>query len=265
MDYNKLSSEMIKLVKIMEKLRGPDGCPWDKKQDYYSLREYIIEEAYEVVETLQEKNISNLKEELGDLLLQVVFEAQIAREEGDFELIDVFSGINEKLIRRHPHVFGDMEIDNADQVKVTWNNIKKKEKEDDFNKDGNTIIEDYCKGQPAVNQAYEIQKQAAEVGFDWHEVSSVIEKMEEELEEVKAAVRNDNRSEIQAELGDMIFAVVNLARFYNINPEMAVLDTIKKFKDRFKFMEDKSDGLEELSLEEMEQYWERSKTNEREE
>ena len=263
MDYDKLSEEIINLVKVMEKLRGPEGCPWDKKQDYYSLKKYILEEAYEVVEALEEKDVVHLKEELGDLLLQVIFEAQIAREIGDFDLKDVVENIQEKLIKRHPHVFSDMKIDTAEEVKITWDNIKKKEREE------TNIIDSYDKGQPALNQAYEIQNQAKKVGFDWDESISVIEKMEEELKEIKEAIKNEDENEIKDEIGDMIFSVVNLSRFYEINPELALLSTIKKFNKRFKYMEQKAqkdnENFAELSLEEMENYWEKSKQAEREE
>ena len=264
MDYDILSEEMIKLVKIMEKLRGEDGCPWDKKQNYYSLKSYILEEAYEVVEALENKDIKHLKEELGDLLLQVIFESQIAKEQKDFDLIDVIKNINKKLIKRHPHVFTDLEINDAAEVKKTWNKIKEEEKEQKLN-----IIDNYDKGQPSLNQAYEIQKKAREVGFDWDKSISVIEKLEEELAEIKEAVKNDDKEEIKNEIGDIIFSAVNLSRFYNINPELAVFSTISKFKKRFKFMEKKAkknnEIFSELSLEEMEKYWDKSKLESREE
>lgn len=264
MDYDILSEEMIKLVKIMEKLRGEEGCPWDKKQNYYSLKGYILEEAYEVVEALENKDIDNLKKELGDLLLQVVFESQIAKEKKDFDLIDVIKNINEKLIKRHPHVFTDLELNNAKEVKKTWDKIKEKEKKGSINK-----IEDYDKGQPSLNQAYEIQEKAKEVGFDWDESVRVIEKLEEELSEIKEAVKNDNKDEIKDEIGDIIFSAVNLSRFYDINPELAVFSTILKFKRRFKFMEKEAQKnneiFSELTLEEMEEYWNKSKLEIREE
>lgn len=264
MDYDILSEEMIKLVKIMEKLRGKDGCPWDKKQNYYSLKSYILEEAYEVVEALENKDIKHLNEELGDLLLQVIFESQIAREREDFDLIDVIRNISRKLIKRHPHVFSDLELSNAKEVKKTWNKIKEDEKESSLNK-----IDDYDRGQPSLNQAYEIQERAREVGFDWDESVSVIEKLEEELEEIKEAVKNNDKDEIKNELGDIIFSAVNLSRFYNINPELAVFSTILKFKRRFKFMENEAkknnEVFSDLSLKEMEEYWNKSKLEIREE
>ena len=264
MNYDILTEEMIRLVKIMEKLRGEEGCPWDKKQDYYSLKSYILEEAYEVVEALENKDIKHLEEELGDLLLQVIFESQIARENKDFEITDVIKNINQKLIKRHPHVFTDLEINSAEEVKKTWNKIKEEEKEQNSNK-----IDDYNKGQPSLNQAYEIQEKAKDSGFDWDNPVSVVEKLEEELVEVKEAVKNDKKEEVKDEIGDLIFSAVNLSRFYNINPELAVLSTISKFKSRFNFMEKEAlknnEVFSELSLKEMEKYWNKSKLKTREE
>lgn len=264
MDYNILSEEVKKLVKIMERLRGENGCPWDRKQNYYSLKGYILEEAYEVVEALENEDLVHLKEELGDLLLQVVFESQIAKENKDFDLIDVIKTINKKLIKRHPHVFADLKLNNAEEVKKTWDKIKEDEKENSINK-----IDDYDKGQPSLNQAYKVQEKAKEVGFDWSESISVIEKLEEELAEIKEAIKNNNQNEIKNEIGDIIFSAVNLSRFYDINPELAVFSTIIKFKKRFNFMEKEAkknnENFSELSLEEMEEYWEKAKLKFKEE
>ncbi|MFW5961849.1 MAG: nucleoside triphosphate pyrophosphohydrolase, partial [bacterium] len=179
-------SELDKLIEIMAILRGPDGCPWDKKQDYYSIKENIIEEAYEVVEALEKNDINAFKEELGDLLLQVVFESQIAYEKGDFDLADVVKVLREKLIRRHPHVFSDLEVDGSEEVLKNWEQIKQKEKEE-----GNQIVsllDKFNQGQSALNQAYEIQKIAAEVGFDWNNLEPVLDKIEEEFGECKEIV-----------------------------------------------------------------------------
>ena len=264
MDYNLLSEEITRLVKIMERLRGENGCPWDRKQNYYSLKGYILEEAYEVVEALENEDIGHLKEELGDLLLQVVFESQIAKENKDFDLIEVIKNINKKLIKRHPHVFENLKLKTAEEVKETWDKIKEDEKR-------NTIkgIDDYDKGQPSLNQAYEIQENAKEVGFDWDESISIIEKLEEELSEIKEAIKNNEKEEIKNEIGDIIFSAVNLSRFYNINPELAVFSTIIKFKKRFKFMEKEAEKnniiFSELSLEEMEKYWKKAKLEFKEE
>lgn len=249
-----------KLLYIMEKLRGPDGCPWDKKQDFYSLRPYIIEEAYEVVEALEKKDIEALKEELGDLLLQVIFQSQIGKEKNIFDINDVIEGIITKLIRRHPHVFGDQKLDNAQEVKKTWEEIKKKERTN--NKEG-SILKGVSKVQPALNQAYEVQEKAAEVGFDWTEVEDVISKIEEELEELKEVVYQKDQKRIEDELGDLIFAVVNLSRFKDIDPEIALLQTINKFKNRFSYIEtslkEKNQDINQMSLEELDNFWNEAK------
>jgi tetrapyrrole methylase family protein/MazG family protein len=263
MDYDKLKDEVVELVKVMEVLRSPEGCPWDKEQDYKSLQPYIIEEAYEVVETIQNNDISSLKEELGDLLLQVVFQAQIANEEGDFDLIDIFSGIRTKLIRRHPHVFGELDLTQISEVKMTWDKIKAHEKEKKDSEDEKSLMDDFCRSQPASNQAYEIQEKAAKVGFDWDDVEDVIGKIEEETDEIKEEISNKDIEAIEDELGDIMFAVVNLARFYDINPELALLKTINKFRKRFKYIErnlkKENQTLLNTSLEKMEDYWEKAK------
>src|SRR6056297_3661691 len=173
--------ELDKLIEVMAVLRGPDGCPWDKKQDYHSIKENIIEEAYEVVEALEKNDIEAFKEELGDLLLQVVFESQMAYEEGDFDLGDVSRVLREKLIRRHPHVFAEVEVENSAEVLHNWNEIKKGEKEDL----SESLMDKLNQGQSALNQANEIQKIAAEVGFDWDNIDPVFRKIEEEFNECK--------------------------------------------------------------------------------
>ncbi len=264
MDYSELNKEVIRLVKIMEKLRGPGGCPWDRKQDYYSLKPYIIEEAYEVVEALEKKDIDLLKEELGDLLLQVVFQSQIGKEEDEFDLKDIFYTVSEKMVRRHPHVFGDIKADNVSEVMINWQNIKNKEK--NHTDQHESILDDVSRSAPALNQAYETQKKAAEVGFDWDNVADVVNKIEEELNEVKEAIENNNEDEVTDELGDLLFATVNLARFYKIDPEIALYGTIIKFKDRFKYIEktvhNRGYDMVDLSLAELDEIWEESKEEE---
>lgn len=264
MNMEKLKDEVERLVKIMEVLRGPNGCPWDKQQDYYSLQPYVLEEAYEVVEALQKKDLDLLKEELGDLLLQVVFQAQIAREKGDFNLIDIFKAISDKLVRRHPHVFQDREVNTISELKATWEEIKGEERIKKGKVGHKSILEDLSQAQPALNQAYEVQAKAAEVGFDWDNVEDVIAKIEEEIHEVREAIRENQQEEIGKELGDLLFAVVNLSRFFAINPELALLQTILKFKERFKYIEfrarEEGYNFAELSLKELDSYWEESKT-----
>ena len=280
--------ELDKLIEIMSVLRGPNGCPWDKKQNYYSIKENIIEEAYEVVEELENKDIVFFKEELGDLLLQVVFESQIAYEEGDFDLGDVAKVLREKLIRRHPHVFAEVEVSGSEEVLRNWEKIKKDEKSESDQK-SNSLLDKFSQGQSALNQASEIQKIAARVGFDWDNLEPVLDKIEEELGECKEIIganpdnsilmesnkealneRNvQEQEELESEIGDLLFAVVNLARFKNINPEIALLKTISKFKKRFQYIEEtiKSENsvFEDYNLDQLDKIWNKAKENELEE
>lgn len=257
---NKSKSEFDKLLSVMKELRGPEGCPWDKKQDFYSLKPYIIEEAYEVVEALEEKDMKSLKEELGDLLLQIVFQAQIGKENNVFDINDVIEGIRKKLIRRHPHVFGNKRIESVNQVKKTWEEIKSKERS---NNKEESLLDNISKVQPSLNQAYEVQKKAAGVGFDWDQIEDVLLKIEEEVNELKEAVNQESRDRIEDELGDLLFAVVNLSRFKKINPEIALLRTINKFKERFRYIErslkEESKDINKVSLEELDRYWNQAK------
>lgn len=262
MNKEDLAKELQRLVDIMEKLRGPEGCPWDRQQNIVSLQEYLIEEAYETVEAAQKKDMLLLKEELGDVLLQIVFQAQIAREEGDFDLLDVVKGIADKLVRRHPHVFSDRKAGTAEEVSVLWQEIKESEKD----KNSTSLMDKLATNQPALMQAYEIQKLAADVGFDWDDINDVIQKVKEELEEMEEALQNGNKELAILEFGDLLFAMVNLARFLDTNPEIALLNSIIKFKNRFQYMEKaiKSEEREinKLSLEELDYYWEEAKKTE---
>ena len=275
---DKILQELDKLIKVMAVLRGPDGCPWDKKQDYHSIKENIIEEAYEVVEALERNDIEAFKEELGDLLLQVVFESQMAYEKGDFDLADVAKVLREKLIRRHPHVFAEVDVDSSEEVLKNWEEIKKEEKaEKNY---FNSLLDKFNQGQSALNQANNIQKIAAEVGFDWNNLEPVLDKIEEEFGECKEIIgaNTDNtlftneeleyeeQKELETEIGDLLFAVVNLARFKNINPELALLKTILKFKNRFKFIEQKISNdnadFEDYNLEQLDAIWRQAKNKE---
>ncbi len=260
MKNKEFDSEFDKLLYIMEQLRGPDGCPWDKKQDFYSLKPYIIEEAYEVVEALEEKNMDSLKEELGDLLLQVVFQAQIGKENDIFDIDDIIRAISNKLIRRHPHVFGEKKLDTSQEVKKMWEEIKSQERN---NKSKGSLLDNISKVQPALNQAYEVQLKAAEVGFDWDNIEDVIKKIDEEILELKEVLNEKKLDKIEDELGDLLFAVVNLSRFKKINPEIALLRTINKFKNRFKYIEEmvekEDENINEVSLEKLDSYWDQAK------
>ncbi|MBS3811714.1 MAG: nucleoside triphosphate pyrophosphohydrolase [Halanaerobiales bacterium] len=262
MEKMNFENEFEKLLYVMEKLRGPDGCPWDKKQDLYSLKPYIIEEAYEVVEALEKENMDLLKEELGDLLLQVIFQAQIGKERKLFDIDDIIKGIVAKLIRRHPHVFGEKKVKSVQEVNKTWEEIKQKERI--INKEG-SILSDISKIQPSLNQAYEVQQKAAEVGFDWNEIEEVIAKIEEEIEELKEVIGDEDTDKIEDEMGDLLFAVVNLSRFKSINPEIALLRTINKFKKRFQYIETSlnkhNKDINKMSLKELDKFWEEAKEN----
>jgi len=275
---NGILKELDQLIKVMAVLRGPNGCPWDKKQDYYSIKENIIEEAYEVVEALEKNDIPAFKEELGDLLLQVVFESQIAYEKEDFNLGDVARTLREKLIRRHPHVFAELDVSGSDEVLRNWEKIKKEEKEN--SNQLNSLLDKFNQGQSALNQAYDIQKIAAEVGFDWNDLKPVLDKIEEELSECKEIIalssdniklaqenlNTDQKISLESEIGDLLFAVVNLARFNDINPEIALLKTILKFKNRFAFIENRvkrdNNDFKDYNLEELDEFWNQAKKEE---
>jgi tetrapyrrole methylase family protein/MazG family protein len=254
--------DMNNLIKIMEKLRSKEGCPWDIKQTHKSLREYVIEEAYEVVDAIDREDIDGLIEELGDLLLQVVFHSEIGREEGYFNIWDVISSICTKLIHRHPHVFGEVNVTTAEEVKYNWDQIKNKEK----NITSYTQrLKDVPKSLSALMKSYKIQERAADVGFDWDNIEGVIMKVEEELKEFLQEYRGNRSDNIEEEIGDLLFAIVNLARFINVNPEIALNKTIKKFIDRFEYMEKESKNqgknLQSMKLQEMDLLWEHAKTH----
>ncbi|MFW6257131.1 MAG: nucleoside triphosphate pyrophosphohydrolase, partial [Bacillota bacterium] len=199
---------------------------------------------------------------LGDLLLQVIFQAPIGREKGDFDLVDVLSGISEKLIRRHPHVFADTEVENVDEIISNWEKIKDSEKENNC-EEKNLLLGDISQANPALIQSFEVQEKAAEVGFDWDNIYGVLDKIEEEIDEVREAIKEKKENHLKEEIGDLLFSIVNLARFEGINPEQALLFSLNKFKNRFKYMENsltkEGSCFEEQSLELLEEYWERAK------
>ncbi|MCT4620706.1 MAG: nucleoside triphosphate pyrophosphohydrolase [Marinisporobacter sp.] len=251
---------MNDLLKIMERLRGENGCPWDIEQTHDSLKPYVIEEAYEVLEALEEGDMSLLQEELGDLLLQVVFHSQIASEFGDFDIKDVIAGISKKLIMRHPHVFAELHVDGTGEVLKNWEEIKRKEKNE---KTYTESLKRIPKSLPALMKSYKVQEKAAKVGFDWDYVEDAIEKVKEELKELLEVYNTEEHDKITEELGDLIFAVVNVARFLKVDPELALNGTINKFIDRFEFIEKTATKngkrLEEMSLNEMDELWNMAK------
>ncbi|MDP6755788.1 MAG: nucleoside triphosphate pyrophosphohydrolase [Candidatus Marinimicrobia bacterium] len=245
------------LVEIVEKLRAPDGCPWDREQTNQSLLPYFIEEVYELIESVDEENWDTVKEELGDLLLHVVFQASIGEDEGKFKLADSLTNVNEKLVRRHPHVFGDAKADAAFHAKQNWEAQKHKEKGRKSRLDG------VPKNLPALVRAQRLQQKASYAGFDWDEVEQVWDKVHEEIQELKDAQSNESKDHIAEEIGDVLFAVVNLARYLDIPAEDALRKTNQKFTSRFSKVEEgiKAQGkeLEDVTLEEMDAIWEMAK------
>ncbi|MCG3866155.1 MULTISPECIES: nucleoside triphosphate pyrophosphohydrolase [unclassified Photobacterium] len=264
---NKKSSQMEQLLAIMSQLRDPkNGCPWDLKQNFDSIVPYTLEEAYEVADAIEQKNWNDVKEELGDLLFQVVFYSQMAKEQGLFEFDDVVSGISEKLVRRHPHVFSDKQFKDEAAVKQNWEVEKAKEraaKEHDV-----SLLANIPNALPALMRADKIQKRCANVGFDWDELAPVVDKVKEELDEVMdeviQAVPEPQR--IEEELGDLLFSVVNLSRHLKVKPESALQKANKKFEKRFRQVEENvlehGKNISQCSLAELDEAWNRVKAKE---
>ncbi|WP_416668376.1 nucleoside triphosphate pyrophosphohydrolase [Egbenema bharatensis] len=253
------------LIEVVAQLRSPDGgCPWDLEQTPETLIPYVIEEAYEVVDAIRQGNQAAIADELGDLLLQVVLQAQIARESGQFDLANVAIGITEKLIRRHPHVFGEVNVDSVDQVKQNWEDIKAGEEkakgEITSEQHLTPRLQRYARSLPPLSAAMKISRKAAAVGFEWENVDGVWEKFHEELGEFEQALQAETKAEQQAELGDLLFTIVNLARWYDLDPEAALHSTNQRFIQRFELVEGVADrSLADYSLEELEQLWQTAK------
>ena len=249
------------LVAIIERLRGENGCPWDKVQTHQTLREAMLEEAYEVVEAIEKDDISNLKEELGDVLLQVVFHGQIEKEAGNFTIDDVVDGIAKKMVYRHPHVFGAEKVDTADEVLENWEMLKKKEKKQ---KTQTEVLRSVPDALPALTKAKKVQKKAADVGFEFPDLADVMRKVEEEWAELLEALGGE-KTHIEEEYGDILFSMVNLARFLQINPEFALTNAIKKFINRFEYIEDTALSgdrvLSDMTLGELETMWNKAKSH----
>lgn len=245
---------------VIARLRAPDGCPWDREQTHLTLRAHLLEEAYEVLQALDEEDPEHLKEELGDLLLQIVLHAQIASEDQEFNMTDVLVGISQKLIRRHPHVFGELNLEDADAVIVNWEKIKAGERKERGEEKVKGMLDGIPLALPALTQADQIQRRAKRVGFDWQEVGPVIAKIHEELAELEEA---QTEAEKQAEAGDLLFAAVNLIRWFGIDPEFALRECNTRFKRRFSYIEQHAlaEGrtVQELSFDEMNVLWEEAK------
>ncbi|MCP1492201.1 tetrapyrrole methylase family protein/MazG family protein [Peribacillus frigoritolerans] len=256
--------EFSKLRRVIAELRGPDGCPWDKKQTHESLKKYLIEEAYELIDSIDEGDDEGMVGELGDVLLQVMLHSQIGEDEGMFTIDDVIEGITAKMIRRHPHVFGDVEVSGEEDVLVNWQKIKEDEKGGET-KALKSILDGIEKSLPNLLRAEEYQKRAAKVGFDWDEVSEAWKKVREEVQELEEEILSPNRDveRIKSELGDLFFALVNISRYYDIQAEEAVYKANQKFHQRFTYIEEciqRADKkFEDYTLEELDSYWDEAK------
>jgi len=241
---------------IIAHLRAPEGCPWDQKQTHGSLRPYLLEETYEVLDALDSGRVDDLREELGDLLLQIVLHSQIAVDEGEFRMTDILATINEKIVRRHPHVWGNVDVNDENDVKTNWDRLKQQEK----NGDRQSRLDGVSKALPALSQAFSYQDRAARVRFDWDTIEPVIAKVHEEIEELLAA---ESQAEREAEVGDLLFAVVNWARWLDVEPEAALRRTNTRFYRRFHYIEQQAAAqnraIDDMTLDEMDTLWEAAK------
>jgi MazG family protein len=258
------------LVAVQARLRAPGGCPWDREQTHSTLRTYLIEETYEVLDAIEKGNSQDLAEELGDLLLQVLFHADLGRETGAFDISEVITGIHDKMVRRHPHVFGDVKAETAGEVLKNWAQLKAKEKLAASPKgvsppkSAPSALDGVPRNIPALLEAYQLTRRAAQVGFDWERVEGIFEKLEEETAELRAALAASNRRDTEEEVGDILFSVVNLARFLGLDPEVTLKHSNLKFKYRFQEMEREASGsgqyLSKLSKQKLEDLWVAAKT-----
>ena len=250
-------------INIIADLRGENGCPWDKEQTYKTMKSNVLEESYEVIDACETGGLK-LADELGDLLLQVVMLSQIAKESGEFDITDVIDLISKKMIHRHPHVFGDVKADTAEEVLKNWDKIKREDKKDSS---VTKSLMDITKTLTSVFKAQKVQSRASKVGFDWDNTDDVFDKVFEEIDELKAAYKSKNQSNIHEELGDLMFSVVNLSRFLKVNPELALNDATDKFVNRFRKIEQeaKNQGknIDDMTFSEMDALWEKVKTLEK--
>ncbi len=258
---NTLKNWVSELEKIMEQLRDKEnGCPWDIEQNHKSLKRCLIEEAYELIDAIDNGNDENMIEELGDVLLQVIFHCQLAKEENRFDLQTSAQRCCEKLIHRHPHVFSDKKLDNAEAVLKQWERIKRKEPGHSKRK---SVLDGVADSLPALMQAEQIQKKAARVGFDWPSIEGVIRKIEEELDELKVSIAENDKAGFDEELGDLLFSVANLSRYKGKSPEDLLRSNIQKFYNRFQYVEDEikkqNKKIEECSINELEELWQDAK------
>jgi MazG family protein len=252
------------LVRLMTTLRGPGGCPWDREQTLASLKPFVIEESYEVVDAIDRDDRAALLEELGDFLLQAVFIAEVTREEGTFDIYDSVTAIHDKLVRRHPHVFGEVEAKDAEQVLVNWEKLKSAERK----AENKGVLSGVPQSLPALLKASRLTEKAARVGFDWRRTEDVFAKVDEELAELHEAIAGGDKEKVHEELGDLLFTIANVARKLDVNAEEALQSTNRKFARRFESMERAVHGsdrnLDQLTLEEMDALWDQAKAAERE-
>lgn len=250
------------LVRLMARLRAPNGCPWDRKQTFDTIKTYLLEETYEVMDAIDRRDWSELTEELGDLMLQPVFFAQMAAEEGRFTIADSLEAINQKLIRRHPHIFGEVVAEDAEAVKRNWDQIKAEEKAGK-GQAPQGVLDGVSRAQPALAEAAQISSKAAAKGFDWPDIGQVFDKLQEEVAELQEARRGGDPREMEDELGDMLFVMVNLARFLKVDPEQALRKSNAKFRRRFGYVEGRLNEMgrpfENSNLDEMEMLWQEAK------
>jgi len=262
MSASSAGEKFQQLVDLMARLRAPNGCPWDREQTFDTIKPFLLEETYEVLDAIDARQWPALAEELGDLLLQAVFFSQMAAEENLFRVDDALDAINQKLIRRHPHVFGDETAHTGSDVLKRWNEIKAEEKRAKTEPD-HTLLGSVPRSLPALVEAQQIASRAAQTGFDWQNAGEVIDKLHEELREFEQARVQNDREELEGELGDMLFVLVNLARFVKVDPEQALRRTNAKFRRRFGYMErklaERGKTTRESSIEEMEALWQEAK------
>lgn len=262
-----ISGSFEELVEIMKKLRAPGGCPWDKKQTLETLKEYVIEESYELIDAIDSRDVKNICEECGDLLLQIVFIAQIAAENDWFDVQAIIESLCDKLKRRHPHVFGDLKVRDSEEVRRNWDMIKLQERES--KKEEPSRLTGIPRSMPALLRAYAIQERAAKVGFDWEKgnLDPIWAKIDEEICELRKALDEGDAGEVKEEIGDLLFAVVNLSRHIGVNPEEALQVANEKFSARFRFIEESVEGkgrsFDEYSLDELETLWQSAKKAQR--
>jgi MazG family protein len=258
-DYNpRMKRSFEDLVQLMTRLRGPGGCPWDRKQTLPDLKPYVIEEAYEVVDAIDRNDRAALLEEIGDFLLEAVFITEITREEGTFDVYDSITAIHDKLVRRHPHVFGDVEAKDAEQVLVNWEKLK----QDERKAENKSLLAGIPQSMPALLKASRLTEKAARVGFDWRRTEDVFDKVDEEIAELREAVASGDNAHVHEEIGDLLFTIANIARKVNVNAEEALQSANRKFMSRFQAMESRVESFEGMSLEEMDQLWDEAKKDE---